>query len=343
MLQWLVITADRVRGGRGVRGYTLAWFLRAYFGRRAVRTITPGELRRSPIAADTVFVGLPNSLAPDEITMLLGGARRRRVILFDYLDDQRLAWSSEQEPAFRQVTNVYLKPWLEHAWSYILQMGMLPIRRSGRLTTAVMVDRARRKLFRPGEPTYDVAFLGQPNDTRILAGGEVRKIDQRFNWLRDIKREAPELNFWGGFVGGDPEIVARLEADHGDLSPYYYPGGKVSFRAYWRAMRRSRVHLAPGGNAPWTYRHYECLYAGGVVVTIDFRRRDMLIPLPRHGVVHVPDGASVLPAIQEALELSRRRPIVGEENIAHLEHYLRFGAYSHRRPALLGRFLAQLK
>jgi hypothetical protein len=68
----------------------------------------------------------------------------------------------------------------------------------------------------------------------------------------------------------------------------------------------------------------------------------MLVPLPTERMVHVPDGESVLPAVREAMELSRRRPELGEENVTHLERYLRFGAYSSRRPALMERFVAQL-
>jgi hypothetical protein len=60
-------------------------------------------------------------------------------------------------------------------------------------------------------------------------------------------------------------------------------------------------------------------------------------------MVHVPDGTAVLPAVREALELSRRRPEIGEQNYHHLERYLRYGAYSGRRPALIERFMAQLE
>jgi hypothetical protein len=354
VIPWLVITADGVNAGRGVRGYTLAWFLRTYFGRRRVGIFTPDQLRRSPLAADTLFLGLPTSLSANEISRLLGGGRYRRVILFDYLDQQQLAWTAEQEPALRQVSRHYLKPWLEHVWDVGLRKGMLPTRRSRRLSTAVLLDRAahalrRRSTSEPGRPgpgvhtlKHDVAFLGQPNDTRVLIDGQVQIIDQRYNWLAELQRDAPDLAFWGGFVGGDPRIVARLQAEHGDFSHLYYPAGNVSFRKYFRAMQASRVLLAPGGNVPWSYRHYECLYAGGIVVTIDYRHRDMLVPLPPEGVVHVPDGAPVVPYIREALELSRQRPTLGEENIAHLERYLRFGNYSCSRKLLIERFTTQL-
>jgi hypothetical protein len=342
VIDWLVITADRVKAGRGVRGYTLAWFLRTYFGRRRVGIATPAEFRKSPVAADMLFLGLPTSLTPDEITSLLGGGAYRRIVLFDYLDEQHLAWTPEQEAALRPLTRHYLKPWRESAWDYDLKMGMLPIRRSARLSSAILLDRVRRKLGRTPSPQYDVAFLGQPNDTRVIVDGEVRIIDQRFQWLNDLKRQAPDLSFWGGFIGGDRAIIDRLTAEHGDFSHLYYPGGRVGFPKYYGAIRRSRVLLAPGGNVPWTYRHYECLYAGGVVVTIDFTKRDMLIPLPTEGMVHVPDGTSVVPYVREALELSCQQPTIGEANYAHLERYLRFGTLSRTRKELINRFLKQL-
>lgn len=340
MPDWLVITADDAHAGRGVRGYALHWFLRTYFGRRRVGLASPAHLRRSRLAADTALVGLPNSLDPDEIERLLGGARFRRVVLFDYLDQQQLAWTDAQQSAYRRVSRHYLKPWREAAWNHGLTMGMLPIRRSGRLSLAIAAGRLRRRL-RGAPPLYDVAFLGQPNGTRVVVDGQVRTIDQRFDWLADLHRHAPELKFWGGLIGGDPKIVARLTAQHGDFSHLYYPPGKARFGQYFRAMQRSSVLLAPGGNVPWTYRHYECLYAGGVVVSIDYRQREMLVPLPPTGVVHVPDGAPVTPYVREALEQSRRDP-PAEAYFAHLERYLRWGDYSRRRPALIDRFTAQL-
>ncbi|MCC6492934.1 MAG: hypothetical protein IT424_07930 [Pirellulales bacterium] len=341
MLDWLVITADRAHAGRGVRGYALVWFLRTYFGRRRVGRCTPAQWRRGPAPADTLLIGLPSSLTASEINRLIARGRYRRVALFDYLDQQELPWTEEQQHVLRPVAGLYLRPWFEPDIDHGLKMGLAPIRRSKRLTMAIIADRVCRKTFGRPQPRYDVAFLGQPNETRIALDGAVHRIDQRFHWLRELKAQAPELTFWGGFVGGDPEIVARLRRSYGDLSPLYYRGGKTRFGRYYQAMRRARVLLAPGGNVPWTYRHYEALYAGGVVVTIDYRRREMLVPLPPQGVVHVPDGAPVLPAIRQALELSRARPSLGEENYAFLERYLRLGAYSRSRPPLVQRFLQQ--
>lgn len=243
----------------------------------------------------------------------------------------------------RRLTSYYCKPWNEADWNYGLQMGLLPLRRYGVLTAAIMADRCARKFAGRPTPRFDVAFLGQPNETRVSTPGGICKISQRFNWVRQLKEEAPELKFWGGFMGGGRHIVAELREQHGDISHLYHPHDKVNFVTYYQAMRHSRVLLAPGGNAPWTYRHYECLYAGGVVVTIDFRRRDMLVPLPNEGMIHVADDASVLPAVREALELSKSRPTLGEENYMHLERYLRFGSYSCSRPALINRFVKQFE
>ncbi len=340
VVDWLVITADRTDAGRGVRGFTLAGFLRVYLGRRAVAMQSPEQWRHEPIAADTIFLGLPSSLAAEEIEKL--ATRCRRLIVFDYLDQQELAWSDEQAATLRQRTDRYLKPWFERAWRHDLRMGMLPIRRYPRFTAAVAVDRCARRLSARPAPKYDVAFVGRPNETRLYVDGRVERIDQRFHWLCELVRDAPEINLWGGLVGICDGARGRIESSHGDFHDLLHRDDKVGFSVYYRAMRRSRALLAPGGNVPWTYRHYECLYAGGVVVTIDYRERDMLAPLPTEGMVHVADGASVLPAVREAIELSRRRPELGEQNVAHLERYFRFGAYSSRRPAMWERFISQL-
>jgi hypothetical protein len=337
---WLVITADGARAGRGVRGYALLWFLRTYFGRRAVAMASPDDVRRSPIAADTAFVGLPSSFRADDIAALAGHCRR--IVPFDYLDQHNLAWTLEQETALRRIGDHYLKPWFEPAWKYDLQMGLLPLRFSRRMSAAIIADRIFRRFGGQPRPKYDVAFLGRPNRTRFFVDGQVQKVDQRIDWLRELKALGSEINFWGGLTGDDHTDLPEIVANNGDISDLFYRGREVDYLTYWQALRHSRVLLAPGGNVPWTYRHYECLYAGGVVVTLDYRQRDLLVPLPRENMVHVPDGASVVPAVREALERSRRRPILGEENFKHLQ-YLRFGAYARSRPALIERFLAQLQ
>jgi hypothetical protein len=338
LVPWLVITADQRGVGRGVRGYALLWFLRTYFGRRAVAHQTPAAARSAPVAADTVLVGFPSTLAADELRSVLDKSGCRRVVAFDYMDEHKCAWTPEQAEALRERTNLYLKPWFEAAWDDGLHHGTLPLRFRGRVHAAITLDRALRAVgYRP-RPRYDVAFLGRPNRTRIyLGGGKIEPLTQRVDWLTEIRRDAPELVLFGGFTDRTHPHMTP------DIEPLRYPRDKDNFYSFWKAMRRSRVLLAPGGNVPWTYRHYECLYAGGVVVTLDYRRRDMLIPLPLEHMVQVADRAPVLPAVREALELSRSQPRTAEAVYAHLEQYMKRGAYSRSRPKLLERFLAQLE
>jgi hypothetical protein len=203
---------------------------------------------------------------------------------------------------------------------------------------AITLDRALRAVgYRP-QPRYDVAFLGRPNRTKLyLGGGKIEHIPQRVDWLTEIRRDAPELTLYGGFTDRTHPHMTP------DIEPLRFPRNKENFYGFWKAMRRSRVLLTPGGNVPWTYRHYECLYAGGVVVTLDYRRRDMLIPLPLEHMVQVEDRAPVLPAVREALERSRSQPQTADAVYAHLEQYLSRGTYSRSRPKLLERFLDQLE
>ena len=342
MLDWLVITADRTDAGRGVQGYALAWFLRTYFGRRRVGVVSPAQFRASPPGpVETIFLGLPSSLTADDIRRTIR-PRCRRLAPFDYLDQQQLAWTPEQEPALREAGDRYLKPWFESAWNHGLPMALLPLRTNRRFSAALAVARVRQRFRRRPEPRHDVFFLGRPNQTRTVVDGVVRKLDQRVQWLLELKREAPEISFCGGLVQVEGDEYRDQQARYGDLSDLRYHRDKVGFREYCRLLWQARVLLAPGGNVPWTYRHYECLYAGGVVVSNDFRTRDLLVPLPPEGVVHVPDGAPVLPSVREALELSRRQPEIAQQYVAHLEQYLRGAAYSRRRPKLIERFLRQL-
>jgi hypothetical protein len=290
-----------------------------------------------------VLVGLPTSLTDDEIRTIADRTRCRQMAAFDYIDSPQLQWTPEQEAALRERTDLYLKPWFEPSWNFGLRMGLLPIRRFHRFAETLALQRGLRQFgIRPSRQ-YDVMFLGRPNDTRLWVDGQVQLVDQRAQWMIELMREAQDLKFFGGFVEISPTERDRVEAKFGDIEDLIYQPGDIGFASYYRKLRQSRVLLAPAGNVPWTYRHYECLYAGGVVVTCDYRQRDMLVPLPRENMVHVPDGAPVLPAVGEALKFSQSRPTIGDENFHHLERYLRYGVYSRRRPALIERFMAQLE
>lgn len=343
MVDWLVITADCPGIGRGVRGFALIWFLRTYFGRRSVRVCTPSQVRKSrSLAAKHCLIGLPTTLDASDVEALRSRIGDARVALFDYRDQHELAWTAQQEPALRRLTDVYLKPWFEPAWQYDLQMGLLPIRRYGRFSAAVRMDRALAQLSVREPRIYDVAFVGRPNQTRLVRDGKIELVEQRAQWIHDLKRDAPDLSFWGGLVGVDGLRRQALQAKFGDVAPLMHSVDKVSFPAYFRSLKRSRVLLAPGGNVPWTYRHYECLYSGAVVVSIDYRQRDMLAPLPRELMVHAPDDQSVVPAVREALRRFQDEPKLGEATFSHLEQYLRFGAYARNRQMLINRFVGQL-
>jgi hypothetical protein len=340
-VDWLVIAADRSGAGRGVSGYTLASFLQTYFGRRSVRLISPDTWRQRPVSADTLCVGLPTSLVPEELVRL----QCRRLITFDYLDRHELAWTLDQQDAVRERVQAYLKPWRESAWTYDFRMGLLPIRRYARLSVALQLDRFLRPLLEDRwSKKYDVAFIGRPNVVDLFRSNAVCPVEQRVQWLLGLRRDAPDLRVWGGLIGihDNPKRLAQLTEQFGDVAALEHSARKVSFPDYYMNLCRSRVVLAPGGNVPWSYRHYEALYSRAVVVTIDFREREMLVPLPNDGMVHVPDDASVVPAVREALEWSRTRPELGKQNMAHLEQYFRHGSYSRRRPELMRRFLEQL-
>jgi hypothetical protein len=191
-------------------------------------------------------------------------------------------------------------------------------------------------------PRFDVGFLGRPNTTSVLGpDGQPMPIDQRTSWLRELRRDAPDLTFSGGLTEWAADYSQRL-ADEPALRELCFARNNVSFATYWRLITDCRVLLSPGGNAPWTYRHYESLYAGAAVVSIDFRRRDMLTPLPRDNMIHVSDGASIVPAVRDALALAQARPSLAEDNFAHLEQYLHYGSYAKNRRPLLERFLSQL-
>jgi hypothetical protein len=127
-----------------------------------------------------------------------------------------------------------------------------------------------------------------------------------------------------------------------DLESLCYPRGRVDFFSYFYNLQRSRVALAPAGNARWSYRHYEAIYAGASLVSADFRKSKVLIPLPLETMHHVPDRGSVLPAIDEALGARQSNPEIANQNICFLERYLKHGDYCREKPELMDRFLEQL-
>jgi hypothetical protein len=339
--RFIVIAAEGAGIGRGVRGHALAWFLRRYLGRNRVQLVSPSQAATHCDPRSTVLLGMPTSLAPEVVATLPA----RQLVAFDYFDQHLPAWQPAIEQVVRQRCQLYLKPWCEPTWDFGIDMGLLPIRRYGRFTAAVKLDRWMSQ-WRAHQPRYlyDVAIIGRPNATEFYRGqGRVEHIDQRTAWIAEIRRQAPELKFWGGVVEVNPVRRPALEQQFGSLDDLTYRGKKADFATYYRGMQRARVLLAPGGNVPWSYRHYESLYANAVVVTLDYRERDMLIPLPKHGMVHVADGDSVLPAVESALRLLHDRPRLPAENRAFVEQFLHDSDYNRSRKPLIERFLQQFE
>jgi hypothetical protein len=337
MKKFLVVMSEMPGHGRGVNGRTLVQFLRTYAGFGAVGCCSAADLLRGGApSAETTFLGLPSPVTDRHLARLRG----RHLVLFDLHDHHYPLWSDANRALLREASGLYLKVWNDERWDFGVKMGVAPIRRYGKLRLALMRDRLWRALGRPRPPLrHDVLFLGAAT-SRDQPGVDPALVShQRVDWLLEITSRGSHLALWGGLIGTTmaPWLVQR----YGDLSRFTLPG-KVPFRRYFRALQQSRVALTPEGNAPWSYRHYEAIYARALIVTNDFRPLRTLIPLPSEGMVHVEPGQPVLPAIERALALRRERPELLEENVRFLERYLELGMYSRRRPELWERFASQL-
>ena len=136
VLSYLVVMSQFGRMGRGVNGHTLYKFLRCYFNNQTVSIVGAGELSQSAdIAADTVFLGLPTTLSPENLRRL----RFRRLILFDLFDESKPQWDESNREHLLNHADMYLKPWYDRRWKYGIRMGLAPIRRYEKLRTALRV------------------------------------------------------------------------------------------------------------------------------------------------------------------------------------------------------------
>jgi hypothetical protein len=339
MKQFFVIKSELPIGGRGVNGRTLYKFLQTYAGHRSVGCCSLDQLLNgSGVQAEYVFLGLPGKITPKHLAKL----RYRHLILYDLADFHRLMWDDSNRELLQQTTGSYFKAWYDRRWNFGMQMGLVPVRRYGKLRVALELERiARWCRRRAPEMKYDAMFLGAATGTIAPMGDPGAVYNQRVEWLRELKQQGQPFALWGGLIDRDHPVSPELLAKYGDLSDMTIPG-RVSFWQYFRALQQARVALTPQGNAPWSYRHYEAIYAGAVVVTSDFRPIRTLVPLPVNNMIHVEPGQSVLPAIEQGLKLRREKPQILQENILFLERYLDRGMYSRHRPELYERFLSQL-
>jgi hypothetical protein len=331
MSQFTIIAADE-RCGRGARGLNLQRFLRIYHGRRAVRMMSTADLLQGPpLETEILFIGLPTRLCRQHLARV----RYRQAVLFDYHDCPGPAWIDSDQELLRSLTDHYLKPWVEDEWDYGLRMGVLPIRRHFKLKACVGWQSMCRRLGRrPPDRIHDVVFVGE-----ATAGPQ--DPHQRIEWIREIRRASRPYAFWGG-IAARPAVRPVLEQQFVDFPQLCYQPGRVDFLTYYSQLRRARVALAPAGNAPWSYRHYEAIYAGALLVSTDFRHVRTLIPLPQDRMIHVPHGESVLPAIDQALNLSAQSTDWPARNVAYLEQFLHYGDYCRTKPLLRERFFDQL-
>lgn len=325
MAKYLIVMADGT-SGRGTRGLNLYWFLSRYHG-RAVKVVSTAELKDGTRSCDVLFVCLPTALGKDDLARV----RYRHLAVFDYEDTHKILLDGHSQ-FLTGLTDRYLKVWNEPGWPVPWKFGVLPIRRHARLPLYLRYLGVKKAFgAKPPEREWDVTFLGAPTgqDTH----------SQRVEWLKEIRDAGAKYRFWGG-LAASPDDRLRLAAAGLEGAGLIYEGGRVGYTTFFDMMRKSKVVLAPKGNAPWSYRHYEAIYAGAIPVSCDLRNVTTLIPLPLDGMVHVPDGTSVLPRIEEAL--AAQRPELLRDNIAFLERYLSYGAYSRGKPALMDRFLGQL-
>ena len=325
--------------GRGSRGANLYRFLRIFHGQRAVELMSVDALETGPLhRAEVLFVGVPSSLALRHLDRL----RFRRAVLFDYGDRAGPDWQHSDEPLLRSLTDRYLKPSVEPDWDFGLRWGTLPIRRYPRLTLHVRLLQG----LNPGRypdllrRDHDVSFLG--NATSYYGTSGTDRYAQRIEWLAELATARDRFSFWGGLQAAPHDRIA-LQKRHGDIEHLFHRGGRVWFPVYFQHLLRSKIVLAPTGNARWSYRHYEAIYAGALLVSTDFRRIRTLIPLPLDGMIHVADHEPILSAIERGLELLRAQPGLPRRNLVFIEQFLDRGDYHRTKPVLMNLFLAQLE
>ena len=319
----------------------LYWFLRTFVPSRDIEVVSPSQLlRRSNRRFETVFAGLPTSVSRDH----LRGLSFNELVLFDYHDTPEVYGEDTDIEFLSTLTNRYFKPWIESTWSSDWNWGCLPLRRYTKLTNALRLQALVRRVV-SDEFRHDVGFLGYPTAmTTVLAGGERTGIRQRIDWMHELidGGYVDDDRFWGGLILNKAWRDA-LRDELAELSPVIFSQRRINFYRYFQELRSCRVVLTPAGNARWTYRHYEAVYAGATLVSTDIRNARFLVPLPSEQMIMVPDRKSLLPYLQAALDIDDdERSTRAAEAIGYLERSYRNGAFSKHRPLPYERFLAQL-
>jgi len=342
MPKFLIIKPDPLSGkrsGRGTRGRNLELFLREYFGSNSVRTIDVKSLSGSnSYNVDHLFVGIPSEVSHKELKRV----SFREIHLFDYGDHEKVIWENTDKELLSSMAKSYLKTWTQKNWGDEFNWGALPIRRHKRLSYCIKWHNFFTRTHRSEmERAVDTTFIGNPavswNDNPIS-----KNINIRIQWLEEIS-SCNRFSFSGGFFRRGSETEAYRENASETLKAYFLQKGRVNFLSYFNLMINAKTALAPPGNALWSYRHYEAIYAGSIPVSADFQEADMLVPLPVQGMVHVGSGESVLRHIELALKTRRDHPELPSSNMESLERYLSNGLYDRRKTLLLKRFMGQIE
>jgi hypothetical protein len=344
--------ADHDAGFRGTRSFWwlaghfgayaelgLYWFLCEYYGRSSVTLTRPSELlrRRSKLKTDYLFVGLPTTLSQEHLRQV----DFDQMLLYDSTDLHGVHLGDSDQKFLFSHTNTCLKNWRDDRLDYPCEIGLLPIKRpplNNKMRAAVRWSAARRRFGMNAAKHFDVGFVARP--TGVITE------NQRIRWLVDLKTQRPQLKLWGGLVGGRPWQAVAQKSDFADLQVLescWLNRRKVGFFQYFQGLCQSKVALAPAGYAPWTYRHFEAIYARAIVVSNDLSHHEFLVPFPRQGMVEVAQGGSIVAGIDAALAMYQQQPELTEANVQHLNRWLDDGCYSRRRRETVDRFWSQIK
>jgi len=313
MLKFTIIGGDPLLG-RNEQGVGLHEFLSVFDNRVISEFISVSDLaHHHTIATDILVIFGPSPIDPSVLTKITYSA----LYFAEYSDHdtphfdlpQRFATSFEAVLAASRpkVTN-YPHP------IKLLPLRFNPIPGIAQLTPP--------QWLRP----WDASFVGAP--TRLK-----NTYCQRYDWVKECNQTRSSLRIRAGILKNS------MPPPHEDIDQLEHP--LLGPSLYHLLMRLSKIALCPTGNARWTYRHYEALQAGCVVVSTDIRETELLIPLPIDRMILVPDHAQLLPYIERAMLVRNDHPDWIQQNQTDMNQYLEHNQYNRNRPKVLDLFLSQ--
>lgn len=349
MPKFTVVISDRSKHDAGYRknrmywwlarqigGYgelCLYWFLCEYFGESSVRLVRPSELLKlsSPLRTDYLMVGVPTLLHEQH----LQNVHYRKLVLYDSSDHDGINFLYSDEKHLLSKADCCLKHFRDRRWTLPVRIGLLPIKRPPRNNRLhwKLQSVLHRQVAPVTDRQFDVGFVARPT------GDPESNI--RLRWLIELVRDGADLSLWGGLVGGQSWEDLLSETD--------IPGAcwmgrrKIGFSDYFDGLSRSKVALAPPGYAPWTFRHYEAVYAGCMVVTTDLSDFEFLIPLPESSLVQLQQGESVVDGVRRAIQLGISEPERTRDARAELDQWLNLGKYDASCLITKDRFMSNLE